>query len=541
VVRPRPAWLLALALAACASLAGRCGGGSGRGAAAVDRLESRDERCAVLGSQFPPGFDFLPGPGARAVVADFAPPKLLGFDIDGETPVLGRPTPVLEIPPDSDGDGREEGSRDLPLGVVLDGVVAGDPGLAEAGLVLATASGYDEVVFAAPDLSALRALRVSVPASFAAGDNPFLPAPGASALRTGLSTLACVRPDPDALDSRGERIRDVLSLALSCDAETFSYLATFTSGAAVAAGRLFVSTSNLGDDAGTTNPQFLPGSVLVYDLDLDADPPAIAPNEETPVVLTSGFNPTQVTPYRVGDRELVLVTVSGAIGIEQDDPFTDPIEAGGVALTDAAIDVIDAETLELVATVPLGPAGLAFDRLAIDPTGRVAVAGSAVGRDLYAVDLSPLADPLLGSGGTAVLDGSGGPDAVIFDAEEPLAVPAFAGGAPEASCPGFTVGVAFDHRGDRLFATEFCDGTLTRFAVDLRGDPEVPVPAERFSLLSSEALVFPIRPETLGRPRALASLAIRPGVPGVDFDGPDLFFLVGQPEGLFCAARLESP
>jgi hypothetical protein len=30
-------------------------------------------------------------------------------------------------------------------------------------------------------------------------------------------------------------------------------------------------------------------------------------------------------------------------------------------------------------------------------------------------------------------------------------------------------------------------------------------------------------------------MATRPGEPGVDFTGPDLFFLVGDPEGLLCA------
>ncbi|HSK04700.1 MAG TPA: DNA mismatch repair protein MutS, partial [Kofleriaceae bacterium] len=41
---------------------------------------------------------------------------------------------------------------------------------------------------------------------------------------------------------------------------------SFTSGAAVAAGRLFVTTANLGAGAGSFDPQFLPGTVLVYDL-----------------------------------------------------------------------------------------------------------------------------------------------------------------------------------------------------------------------------------------------------------------------------------
>ena len=59
----------------------------------------------------------------------------------------------------------------------------------------------------------------------------------------------------------------------------------------------------------------------------------------------------------------------------QDDPNTSVLESGALALSDGAIDIIDADTLELVGTVPLGRAALSFYPLAIDPTGRVAALG----------------------------------------------------------------------------------------------------------------------------------------------------------------------
>ena len=35
-------------------------------------------------------------------------------------------------------------------------------------------------------------------------------------------------------------------------------------------------------------------------------------------------------------------------------------------------------------------------------------------------------------------------------------------------------------------------------------------------------------------------LAVRSGFPGLDFSGPELFFTVGDPEGLLCGARVDS-
>ena len=34
---------------------------------------------------------------------------------------------------------------------------------------------------------------------------------------------------------------------------------------------------------------------------------------------------------------------------------------------------------------------------------------------------------------------------------------------------------------------------------------------------------------------------VRPGEPGVDFQGPDVFFMVGDEEALLCGIDIESP
>jgi hypothetical protein len=516
--------LLLLAATALAQLGGSCGGGSGGGERSLQTIRSPDARCAALGSPFPPGFAWIPGQSDLVWSADFAPPTLLPFDVESVPPEIPAALSPLQIPFDSDGDGFDE----TFLAPVPDDLEIPLPRL---GLV--TASSYEEVIFFDPALAELVSFEVSVPAGFADGDYPFLPDPGTTAPRTAVSSYGCVRPPPGARDSRNELVSAVVPPAGWCEPGVPSYYATFTSGAALAGGHLFVSTSNLGDDQGSADTQYLPGSVLVYDVDLAASPPRIAPDEHTPFLFTSHFNPTHVTAYAAGGREFALVTNSGAIGIAEDDPGTPEIEARGLALTDAAIDVIDARTLALVATIPLGRAGLYADRLAIDPTGRVAAAGSAVARELLAVDLQPLRGLPDAPAAPLVLDGSSGPDAVIFDTEAPFHIPARPDGAPAGSCPGFTAGVAWSHAGDRLFAGDYCDGTLGVVRVDLSGSPPVPVPAARFGFIELIALVEPLRADTLGRPRKLGSVETRPGAPGVDFSGPNLFFAVGEP-GLLC-------
>jgi hypothetical protein len=526
--------LALLVVVACAGLGGKCGGGDGSGGGGGGRvdvtIESPDDRCAALSSPFPPGFDFVPGDGSLVWVADLSPPSLVPLDVTATPPTQPSSASSFALPFDSDGDGREEGSSSLPISPIFD-----DIHIVDAELALVTASSYEEVLFFSPAAGDLVEFDVSVPAAFAKNDYPLLPDPGADAEpRTAVSTFACVRPPLGALDSRGDPIALSLPSSVWCDRAQPSYLASFTSGAALAGDRLFVAASNLGADPGTSNTQYLPGAVLVYELDRDADPPTLEPSEATPVLITTGFNPSHVTALEVDGRPFVLVTVSGAVGVAADDPDTDEIEAAGIALTEGAIDVIDADTLEIVATIPLGLAGLASSGLRVDATGRVGVVGSVIGRQLFAVDLAPLADLPDSVASPVVLDGVDGDDAVIFDADEALPVPPRANGAPAASCPGATEGVAFG--GARLFATESCDGTLAEYLVDLSGDPPAPVPRDRFKFIELRNIAAPIRSDTLTEPRSPGAVAVRPGAMG---DGPDVVLLIGQQEGLVCGIKIE--
>jgi hypothetical protein len=500
---------------AAAALAAACLAGAPARAAII--VDSGDPRCVSLPGSFPPGLDWLDGGAGIALVASFSPAVAVPVDMGSLPPAPTLPGPFADLR-SAIADDACGGARDPQL----DGIVAPGPELA-----FATASSCESVAFLDPASAGLADLSVAVPAGLPISF-PFNPAPGTSELRAAISTRACLEAPAPGLDSRGDPI------APGCQPGVPSYYTSFTSGAARVGDRLFVSTSNLGAGAGTLDPQFLPGSVLVFDL--DEDPPGIAPNPETPVVFTSGFNPTHVTAYTTpGGRELVLVGVSGATGLVTDDPTTPEREAGGVALGPAAIDVIDAQQIRRIATIPLGLAALSFERLGIDPTGRVAMVGSAVAREVLAVDLAPL-DALDPDAPPVLLA-----DAAIFDADHPLELPGIAAGAPPETCPGYVVGVEFSSDGERAYAADFCDGTLSVVATDLDGDPPVPVPAARFEVSGVVELVASVGPDSLGFPRAPGALRVRPGRPGIDFEGPELAFLVGLPEGLLCGVTVPAP
>ncbi len=481
-------------------------------------VDSSDPRCTSLAGAFPPGLDWIDAANGVALVTNFEPGFAVPVDFTAQPPANVGPGGLADLRI-AIGASACAGSR-MPQ---LDGVTVASPTLA-----LLTVSSCEGVAFVDPATGALQAGVVSTPATVAPGTFPNLPAPGSSADRQALSTRMCVAVPEGMLDSRGDPV------ASDCGLGAPSYFTSFTSGAAVAAGRLFVSTSNLGAGVGTLDPQFLPGTVLVFDL--DAAPLAAAPHPEVPALLTTAFNPTHVTSYTTpSGRALVLVGASGALGLVTDDPRTPFREAGGAALSDAAIDVIDAEQLRVIATIPLGLAGLSFERLGIDPSGRVAMIGSSIARRVVAVDLAPL-DDLEIDAPFVRLDGQDGPAAAIFDAAQPLELPALPNGAPPSTCAGFVVGVEFGAAG-RAYATDFCDGTITEIAVATSSGLETPLPTSAFQVRDTIALVAPVGPASLGLPQAPGALRVRAAADGTN----QLAVLVGQPEGLACSLSVPVP
>ena len=523
-------------------LGGRCGGGDGSGGSAtVINVAPVDDRCAALDVEgFPPGFGFIPQAGGgtprRALAATASRSNLLLFDIES-VPFRLSPggTSSYELPGDADGDGFDEFFKSI------DDVVAVSDSLA----LVPVSGDASSVLFIDPGVVGPRFVEVATPAAFDPADFagfPGLPAPGSSRVQTGVTTVACIAAGPDALDSRGDRVADALPPFFRCNGPG-SFPASFVAGAAIVGSRLFAVTSNLGLDPGTPDTQFLPGSVVVFELDDPDDPtllsPSLAGPAGRPYVITTAFNPTELTPFTTpGGRRLLLVTHTGAIGIRADDPSTDPIESGAIPITEGAIDVLDADALEIIATYPLVEANPSLRGLGLDPSGRIALFGDVGKRQVYGIDLAPL-DGLPPAGSTGLpVDLS---SAVIFDGLNPLVVPVLRGGAPPESCPGQIEGVAINQAGTRAYALETCDGTVAGFDLDLSGDPSLAELRGRVTLTSLSIATAPLRPDTIGEARSPGSIAVRPGRPGIDYAGPDVFFTVGDPNGSLCGVRIDAP
>ncbi len=515
--------LLLLAFAGCE--------GNGTGGDGLIVRPDQTATCGSTGGFFPSGMAMLsPGVGLAAVV-QFGPPGLAVYEYDR---AQSRPvrTAFSNIGTDSDGDGVDDQLASASLfpcrvfcqtqsgGVIP---VVGALNAIDDDLAFLSTSDYEQVLAFDPSTATPVDFLVEVPGTIPVGRYPMLPDPGSSAVRRGLSTFVCVEP-PDPFDSNDEPIAP----DPRCDPDSPSFLTSFTAGATLAAGRLFIATSNFVVNGGA----FRPGTVLAYDWIEDVGITTARPLEDGAVLFTTGFNPTGLAHYMTpGGRELVLVTVTGAIlGASVPDS----------ARTEAAIDVIDPTGPRIVATIPLGRAAPSFQAVAIDASEQIAWIGSVTSKQLYAVDLRALDDPrlYLGSGPPVILDGMsvGFPDARIFSADAPLVLPERLDRSPGAFCSGWTY-VTTNTRGTEAFATDYCDGTLSRIRFDLSGDPDIPFASDRCQVVGQTTPFAPT--PSPGEKTAPGFVSVRPGIPGSDYDSPDVFVLVGDP-GLICGIRIES-
>jgi hypothetical protein len=494
-----------------------------------------DPSCAPIGGPFPSGFDLRGAREASAVAVRFFPAGLLHFDLSTVPPRVDTAGAVPELPDDSDGDGLidEDGYQlaglcperqpDCRTNPVVGGV---DASLSE--LALVTTSGYEQVLFYEPETGELQPIEIDgtpIDPLASAGDWPLMPPPGESALRTALSTFACVYP-PVAVDSNG----DPFGPHPFCEPDRPGFLTRFTADTALAAGRLFVATSNL---YSSSSAAFRPGTVLVFEYEADANgtPTRIRPDASAPVVFTTAYNPTGTTAHRTPEgRELILVTLTGSISVFGD------------LLSDSAVEVIDAAEPRVVARIPLGRAGASFGEIAVDPRGQIGMLGVESSRQLLAVDLGVLDDPRLYEPRSepVVLDGStpGFPDARIFDAEHPFELGRLPEGPPDRVCIP-RISVTLNHDGERAYATDWCDGTIVITSIDWSLPLETPLDRSRFSVVRRVEVASPKWPANFGLPAAPGSPLTREGVPGIDYDGPDLFYIINEPEGQLCAVRAE--
>lgn len=255
--------------------------------------------------------------------------------------------------------------------------------------------------------------------------------------------------------------------------------------------KLFVTMSNF-------TPTFAnnPGTVLVYDL-APNDPltvvSASAPQDVTKgaafadgtdklprrAIFTSGYNPQNAAAYTAEDGSTFLLVVNSGVS-----------DFVSTVFHDGSIDVIDPVSELVIATYPIpgeSPVGLA-----IAPRARRAVTGSQLFAQMTPIDL----------GGLDVLSGL-----LAAQVGTPVALPRL-----HPSTSAFVADLAFGASERFAFAVNFNDAAIAAF--DFRSG--TPVVASIFTT--------PGRNVNLGARESLLNfIEVRPGEPGRDFVGPDLF------------------
>jgi hypothetical protein len=281
---------------------------------------------------------------------------------------------------------------------------------------------------------------------------------------------------------------------------------SYTSGVAVSNGKIYVCTSNFSSVGG--NPVCPPGTVLIYQWDPSRDPPTVS-RSDPPFIVTTSYNPTEVTA--LGERT-VLVTNSGVLAIR---------EARAVPLTEASVDVIDTVLDCVVATYPLGLAALSYKTIGITRDRKRALVGSVAFNSVFELDLTVLEEePDACPDPVPRLD-----RAVLAGPSDPVRV-----GQPGLSgqeTDDFVVQVAVSSDGTRAYASGYNSGTLS--VLELEQEDRKPSPKRPLLILP---LTPPLDPgDPTQQDVGPGPLAVRPGIPGTDFSGPDLFVLIGLPTG----------
>lgn len=304
-----------------------------------------------------------------------------------------------------------------------------------------------------------------------------------------------------------------------------SFATNFTSGVLRVGGRLLVATSNFAQVG--SNPVMNPGTVLLFDVAEDELGRLVVARADPAFAITSDPNPSALTLLPSG---LVAVTNSGRIRLG-----TPP-----AALGPASVDLLDPASGVVVASIPLGNAGLAFRELALDASGSVAFAGSAVFRQLYAMDVRdagelplPAIDPRVqrpSCNGIATPTAGGVPclpERAIHAAANPIIVPKCP--ACGAALDGYTVDVRFGAAGDFFVTTELNDGLVAAGAFDPRNlGPSNPLLPTRFGAVQSLVVTAPIG--TFGQEYGPGPMILRASADG-GLNGTTPVWLTLGPDG----------
>lgn len=302
----------------------------------------------------------------------------------------------------------------------------------------------------------------------------------------GVSGLALFNPTTGAL-SQTVNLSDPINLTQAlpysqpgdCNGDSVNetsvgpgpYSPNFAADLAVLNNRLFVSMSNLCFDS-SFESFYVQGLVLVYDIHSSA--PFLTP-ASTPYIVLNGFNATGLTV--VGDH--LIATSTG------DTSYTTGVQ---LPQTASVLDEIDPNLLAVTRTLNLGEVAANFQSLALSSDQSTGFIGSSSFSEVYAIDLDTF----------TALRGENNPILIFDDAIDYIN----------------DQEVAF---GDQvLFVSSFNHSAVK--AIDLTSPAYFVLPGILdFSFSGNPGLT------------GAGPMALRPGQPGVDFQGPDLWVLTGSP------------
>lgn len=244
----------------------------------------------------------------------------------------------------------------------------------------------------------------------------------------------------------------------------------FAADLAVIGDRLFVSMSNACFDASFSS-FYVQGLVLVFDINDGA--PFLTP-AATPYLALSGFNATGLT---VANGKLIATSTG------------DTELAGSVTTpeTPSILDEIDPGTLEITRSLNLGLVAANFQPLAVTEDGTSGFLGSSAFSEIYEIDLQNF----------TAKRGAANPIAITSNDNDYITDQEIAFG------------------GEILFVSSFNRSAVN--AVDL-------TTAGREVVGHALDFEFP-EPGVTGA----GPMAVRPGEPGADYTGPDLFVLTSSP------------
>lgn len=301
------------------------------------------------------------------------------------------------------------------------------------------------------------------------------------------NSVVCFSPKSGDVLSTTAVLRDVnvgAGRANSDGSSSPSTIATsYPSSIALLGDTLFVSTSNY---IRTEAPALAaPGTVLVFEIGAEC-----AMNFLNAIV-TTGYNPTGLA---IRNDEELIVTNSGVLSI---------VDATAVPETDSSVDIVDVNSLNVIANINLGLVSASFHAMAITSDGTRGFVGSSAYGEVYELDL---ANRKLLRGPT-----------------DPIVV-------SETSDLITDVKLSVDDT--YIFAASFEQSAVYPFSV-----------ANNFEKKTAHVVGFPsgvTDQNPSGANTGAGALAVRPGTRGVDYQGADLFILTGYP-GALVAVKSDAP